>query len=1446
MKTGQFVSTFFYGLGIITRIENDRYLVKYSDDLSNLESFFDLVEIPDNIISFIKDNNFQDYFSLQTLSKGNEYFKENRVKSANINNNTITAIVEGDSKYSLSIIIGKNNIRTSCSCPVHTLCKHSAASFYYLQDKISKLSINEEAEPNNSNSYDDLRKLTNSITSEKELDKFNKIFKILNENIDDDSILKSYLRLVNNLNNIKVRDRIIQMLAFNLKLRDYISSIIYNYSVSFQNTFKAFYRNITLIDYLNKNIRFYRNSEDLIFAYLSNLMYDDLVLKIISSQKYTEYLKYFSLFVDIKNLIFKNEILNNLEEYDPNTLALLYENSNEENKIKILNQNYHFLDLKDINLTDYNIFEELSAVRNINEAFDYVLENKKYLKELNIKKFYILLYKFSSYKKYQKDVIKILEEDNSTIYIRAIIDENVQINEFNPYSFSYFDYSYSFSVDYNHSINKFFFVKFGNHTVLDIALVDDKIKNMTSLFHHNKYSFYYEIINYISSDSEYKIEYNKFYNEIREKIEKEKRLEYLNKLNIFKQDLIQSNTNIVSDFKIGLEYYFSKEESYKYYNNDNDRFYYTLELKICGKKKYIIKNIKEFLDNIRNSNNFKYGKELEFNHNIKNFKDEDIDIIKYLLDIPVKTIDKYSENYRTIKISNTIFDHLLSLLDNRTIYYNDIEYTYSNIEKEIKVTVDYNYKLDFVLEDNTNILESNKIYLVDNNNFSINPIKANTNEMKLISFINDNKKMDISIIKDEFINDIYARFYNMIEISPTIKDEFKLSILRIDSYFDFNSNEEITLDTKLYKDNALITSKMLLSDLDKEKLEEYLNYIKTLGFIDFKVLKDMTKIISFLMMDFTFMKSMSNVYLSESIKNKTIQKFQPPAIKVDYGDNIMSTFLSESSYSEEELSKIMNGIKLKKKYVLLNNDKIIDIRDDTSNEFYEAINELNYDIDHMLESHKIKTIEAIKAYAHENLCTIDDYFKNLIEEISNFKNSDFKLPKINAELRNYQIDGYKWIKILSKYNLGGILADDMGLGKTLEFITALKSDDTLMPSLIICPKSLIFNWYREFEKFDGETQIKIIYGQQSERHKIISNIEQEEKVIYITPYDSLRNDIDLYENIKFNYIIIDEAQTIKNVFAIKSQNVKKLNGNHRFALTGTPIENNVGDLWSIFDFINPGYLDELNNFLHKYQAYPDYQNLISLKIAPFILRRRKEDVLKDLPPKYERILSCEMEPSQRMIYDGHIENAKKKMEESESVFDILPYLIRLRQICINPKLFIDNYFEESSKMIELNKILDEYIENNHRILLFSSFVKALELVEELLVKKNIKYFMLTGDTKIDDRLKLTTEFNENEEIKVFLISLKAGGTGLNLTGADTVIHLDPWWNVSAENQAADRAHRIGQTKNVEIIKLVCLNSIEERVIELQEKKKEVIDKLIAKDDSSISKLSLDDLKFILK
>ena len=414
-------------------------------------------------------------------------------------------------------------------------------------------------------------------------------------------------------------------------------------------------------------------------------------------------------------------------------------------------------------------------------------------------------------------------------------------------------------------------------------------------------------------------------------------------------------------------------------------------------------------------------------------------------------------------------------------------------------------------------------------------------------------------------------------------------------------------------------------------------------------------------------------------------------------------------------------------------------------------------------------------------------------------------------------------------------------------------------SLVVSPSSLTLNWQNEARKFTNELKTMVIRGTLAERKRLIEEIDNYDLII--TSYDLLKRDIELYKekNYTFKYIIADEAQYLKNSNTKNAKAIKEIKAETRYALTGTPIENSLAELWSIFDFIMPGYLFTYRKFKNIYETpivkEDDEQAMAKLKmlIEPFVLRRNKKEVLTELPEKTVTVLSNEMNEEQQNLYLTYLARAKQEIAEKveidgfeNSQMQILAALTRLRQICCHPSLFVEGYNEGSSKLEQCIEIIEEAINGGHKILLFSGYTSMFEIIEKELKKRNIKYFKLTGATKVDERMKMVDEFNENSNIKLFLISLKAGGTGLNLTGADMVIHYDPWWNISTENQATDRAYRIGpyrigQKNNVQVYKLITKNSIEEKIYELQEKKAKLADSMLDTNTKFINRFSREEI-----
>jgi SNF2 family DNA or RNA helicase len=466
---------------------------------------------------------------------------------------------------------------------------------------------------------------------------------------------------------------------------------------------------------------------------------------------------------------------------------------------------------------------------------------------------------------------------------------------------------------------------------------------------------------------------------------------------------------------------------------------------------------------------------------------------------------------------------------------------------------------------------------------------------------------------------------------------------------------------------------------------------------------------------------------------------------------------------------------------------------------------------------------------------------------------------IQATLRAYQIDGISWLERLRHMHLNGILADDMGLGKTLQAITAVtqnKLDHPRSQSIIVCPTSLVHNWREEFAKFNPKLKVLAVDGTPVQRKKLLTEIKNFDAVI--TSYSLLQKDIDIYKESGFSYAILDEAQHIKNRGTRNAKSVKMIQAKHRLILTGTPIENSLDELWSLFDFLMPGLLSSYDRFVEKYIRSPNQPKGASLevlrrKVSPFILRRMKKDVVAELPPVSEIVYHCHLSDVQRELYQSYAQSAREELSQlvKREGFDkvqihVLATLTRLKQICCHPAIFAKEKVEagDSAKYDMLLELLQTLIESKHKTVIFSQYTRMLGIMREDLKKLGIPFEYLDGSSK--NRMAIVKRFNEDEKIPVFLVSLKAGGSGLNLVGADTVIHYDMWWNPAVESQATDRVHRIGQKNSVSAYKLVTLNSIEEKIVELQNRKRGIVKKIVSCDEEVIAKLTWEEVLELLQ
>lgn len=586
-------------------------------------------------------------------------------------------------------------------------------------------------------------------------------------------------------------------------------------------------------------------------------------------------------------------------------------------------------------------------------------------------------------------------------------------------------------------------------------------------------------------------------------------------------------------------------------------------------------------------------------------------------------------------------------------------------------------------------------------------------------------------------------------------------------------------------------------------------------------------------------KETNDEYIDENI---TIT----PNITLDISQSrngYMSMKLDIDGVDSNEYREIFSSYKNNNRLYRMKNGAYLDLKDNDLEQAFKLIDILNIynDFDNM----KIPNNKAIyleKLIEDEDLSFVNGskYVSNVVKKFDKVKSKNYEVPKdLNATLRDYQVSGFEFFKTLSDYQFGGILADEMGLGKTIQTIAFLLSNKD-KKSIVITPTALIYNWKNELEKFAPTLKVGLLHAAKSEREKILDNIDNYD--VILTTYTTYKNDIDKYKNINFDYCIIDEAQNIKNPDAIITKAIKNVNAKVRFALTGTPIENNLMELWSIFDFIMPGYLYNKSKF--KSIFVNNDKNIIELKnlIKPFILRRTKKEVITELPDKIEQKIIIDLEKEHKRAYKGYVNLITRKIKENnQDNITVFSYLTKLRQLCLSPELMVKNYQGKNSKLDVLINIIND--SSDEKILVFSQFTKVLEVIGKRLNEENISYSYLDGKTSAKDRVKLVEEFNTNNN-KVFLISLKAGGTGLNLTSANIVVHFDPWWNPAVEDQASDRAHRIGQKNVVNVIKLIAKGTAEERVINLQETKKELIEDVIngnLDNSSTLKNLSKDDI-----
>lgn len=929
----------------------------------------------------------------------------------------------------------------------------------------------------------------------------------------------------------------------------------------------------------------------------------------------------------------------------------------------------------------------------------------------------------------------------------------------------------------------------------------------------------------------------------------------------------------------------------------------SLKLRIGQERLYIVKDIKRLLYYMENNLDLNFGKRFTYSPSRHEFKDVDLELMNLLREIyeSDKLVSSYVHGITNtgifpdgrVCLTDSNLKRFLRIYENRpfraNILGNEIEavniknedipvnFLLSGEGQDLVLNIDFEGSLLPLTEDGEYFYSGSGIYRVSKQQSEyLKPFYMAMMYQKgrRLRFIEEDKQRFVSEILP------FAEKAGKLVITEQVLSTIEKLPLEAEVYLD-RDGSDITAEVRfVYGGNTInpfLPYNRLAASPDKLLIREIRNeeaILDILGMANFKVkegrvhLSGDDAIYDFVFRLVPLLQDYASVYYSESLKNlklKASVSFSAQ-FRLNTDSNMLEFSFDADGIDRAELADIFASLRQKKKFYQLKNGSFINL---DSSEFIK-LNDFLEKLDVAPQQMAKEFIEMPRfraAYLDQNIRESGFHniernaaFKEFVQNIREPEDMAFPLPTgLKGSLRDYQKFGFKWLKTLDHYKLGGILADDMGLGKTLQIITLLlsaKQEGVTAPSLIIVPTSLVFNWCAELDKFAPELRYTTIIGDRDERNDLIGQLDGFD--IVITTYPLIRRDIEFYTAHHFQYCILDEAQHIKNPASRNARCVKLIPAETRFALTGTPMENNLYELWSVFDFVLPGYLYSYSHFNKKFvQPAPDEDihesfSDLSRQIKPFILRRLKKDVLNELPDKIEHTMIAELTEEQKKIYMAYLEGIRgeinKEIQEAgfeRSRIRILAALTRLRQLCCHPSLFLENYAGGSGKMQLLEEIIQDSVEGGHRILLFSQFTSMLQMIRKKLETMKIPCLYLDGSTPVSDRGYLVNSFNEGLG-KVFLISLKAGGTGLNLTGADTVIHYDPWWNPAVEDQATDRSYRIGQKKSVYVIKLVTKGTIEEKILALQEKKRSLIDAVIQPGETLLSKMTQEEIQALFE
>lgn len=898
-----------------------------------------------------------------------------------------------------------------------------------------------------------------------------------------------------------------------------------------------------------------------------------------------------------------------------------------------------------------------------------------------------------------------------------------------------------------------------------------------------------------------------------------------------------------------------------------------VEFKIGGKKKYVLKNTQVFADSLRHREFVKYGKELEFYHTLEAFGQESRPLAEFLLqEAETRGTEKASWEYygnkgRYVELNSGNMD---SFFDAAGSMEFAVEIDYGTKKMWRVVREDYLPRLTVQGQEGGVTVETESLFYAYGRKYAYLWKNGCVFRMCL------EKVQEIMPFWEHLRNFKYEEFFVgnaelpafCKELLPVLERHYRVQRLQFEEwkflppkpeyelYLDAPDMQTVTCEMfAVYGDkkyNVCDKPKALDNRDELDELKARQKALRWFSHTDpqkkqMAIAGDEEKMFQLLAEGVEAMSQIGVLYISEKLAGIRIKEAPAVSVGVSLKEELLELTLDSPQMPISELMEVLSAYRRKRRFFRLKNGDFLSLEEDgiaVLSRIQQGVGISAQSLvggNVMLPKYRALYLDGQLHEQHGFHAKKSKDFRALIRNMKTVEDNDFEVPSsLDRVMREYQKQGFLWLKTLKTNGFGGILADDMGLGKTLQIIAFLLSEwaegiNAPQFALIICPASLVYNWQNEMERFAPELTAVTVTGTAAERKETIKNAGAGE--ILITSYDLLRRDLEQYKECHFSYEIIDEAQYIKNHITKAAKAVKEIRADFKAALTGTPIENRLSELWSIFDYLMPGFLFPYNRFREELEipivANHEQEEMERLQkmIRPFVLRRLKKDVLKDLPAKMEEAVFAKMEGEQEKLYRAHVQRLRLTLEgQSEEEFatqkiQILSELMRLRQLCCDPALVYEDYRAESAKLIMCMELIQNALEGGHKILLFSQFTSMLSRIQEQLQEAKIPFLSLTGATGKERRAELVEQF-QTGEIPVFCISLKAGGTGLNLTAADLVIHYDPWWNVAVQNQATDRAHRLGQKNPVTVYKLIAKGTIEENILKLQEKKSRLAEQLL--------------------